>query len=282
MRHTHDKHRRNASLRNGAASIAVALPPALLLGVLLAAVLPGPWRHAGVYACLFFVPCLWAGARIGPTLIARYDGHALQPLPAAQPGLPQAGSPGATQQRAWATLESWCQAGTGDGRAPFWRPWQLPDMPEPLSLAVMTTGDSDGASRLVVAFARHLDRDDELATLAAVSRLRGWRLQLAVKWNELWWWRKRHPRQPWDCGLLVDSPDAAGRLTHFRPRRPTLIVADAWRGDHLAALLQVLAAAQADYRHPVRLLLLEADTQHWPAHLRDPRQVTVIEAENGR
>ena len=29
----------------------------------------------------------------------------------------------------------------------------------------------------------------------------------------------------------MDSPDAAGRLTHFRPRRPTLIVADEPTGD---------------------------------------------------
>ena len=271
------KRRRNDSLRNCAASVAVALPPALLLGALLAAALPGPWRNAGIYACLFFVPCLWAGARVGPTLVARYDGQALMPPPAAQPGLRQAEPLNTAQQRAWAALQSWCQAGTGDGRTPFWHPWRLPDMPERLGLAVMAGGDGDDASRLVAAFARHLDQDDRLAALSAVSRLKGWRLKLAVKWNELWWWRRRHPLQPWDCGYLVQGPAVLDRLAYFRPRRPTLIVADAWRGDSLEPVLQVLAAAKADYRHPVRLLVINADCQHWPARVFGPGQATLIQ-----
>jgi len=274
------KRRRNDNLRNWAASVAVALAPALLLGALLAAVMPGPWRNAAVYACLFFMPCLCAGARVGPTLVARYDGQALMPPPAAQQGLQQAGPLDMAQQHAWTALQSWCQAGTGDGRTPFWHPWRLPDMPERLGLAVMAGRDGDGASRLVAAFARHLDQDDRLAALSAVSRLKGWRLKLAVKWNELWWWRRRHPRQPWDCGYLVEGPAAQDRLAYFRPRRPTLIVADALRGDSLEPVLQALAAAKADYRHPVRLLMIDAGSQYWPARVYDPGQVKVIEFDS--
>lgn len=266
-----------ARLRNWVAALAVALPPALLLGALLAAILPAPWRNAAVYASLLFVPCLWAGARIGPTLIARYDDQALQPPPAAEPGLRQAPTLDAAQQRAWAALESWCQAGTGDGRKPFWHPWRLPNIPERLGLAVMAGRDCDRASHLAAAFARHLDRDDELAALSAASRLKGWQLKLAVKWHELWWWRKRHPRQPWDCGYLAPDPAAPDRLARFRPRRPTLIIASTLRGDSLAQTLQTLAAAKAEYHHPVRLLMLDADAQPWPARVYGPGQVTLIQ-----
>lgn len=277
MNQAPDRNHRNGTFMNCMASIALALPPALLLGALLAAVLPGPWGYAAVYAAVLYPPCLWVGLHIGPTLIARYDGGVLRPPAAAEPGLQQAAPQGAAQQRAWAALRAWCLAGMGDGRAPFWQPRRLPDMAERLGVAVLAGSDGAGASRLVAAFARHLDRDDELAALSAESRLMGLRLKLAVKWHELWWWRARHPRQPWDCGYLVEDAGAMVRLARFRPRRPTLIIAKALSGDALAQVLRVLCAAQAHYRHPVRLLVIEADGQHWPAGAQDLGRVTVIE-----
>lgn len=277
MSNSLEKPHRNDSLMNWAAGIALALPPALLLGALLAAVLPGPWGYAAVYAAVLYPPCLWVGVHIGPTLIARYDGELLRPPAGADSGLQQAAPLGAAQQRVWVALQSWYLAGTGDGRAPFWQPWRLPDMAERLGVAVLAAPDGVGASRLVAAFARHLDRDDELAALSAQSRLKGLQLKLSVKWHELWWWRKRHPRQPWDCGYLVEGSAALVRLARFRPRRPTLIIANALCGDGLAQVLRVLGATKADYRHPVRLLVVDGDGRHWHAGAQDLGRVTVIE-----
>ncbi|WP_418648661.1 hypothetical protein ACNQFN_09445 [Thauera butanivorans] len=147
------------------------------------------------------------------TLFARYDGELMRSPPATEPGSKRLGPLDAAQQRAWAALESWRRAGVGDGRSPFWRPRQLPDVPERFSLAAMVGGNSAGRSHLAETFALHLDRNDELAALSADSRLKGWCLKLAVKWHELWWWRKRHPRQPCEVPyvfrLPTDRPHAA-------------------------------------------------------------------------
>lgn len=277
MSQNEEKRQHNGNLKNWVAGIALALPPAALLGALLAAVLPGPWGYAVVYSAVLYPPCLWVGLHLGPTLIARYDGDLLAPPAGAEPGLRQATPQGAAEQRVWAALQSWCLAGMGDGRVPFWQPSRLPDMAERLGVAVLVGGDGEGAARLVAAFARQLDRDDELAALSADSRLKGLRLKLAVKWHELWWWRARHPRQPWDCGYLMDGAGEMVRLARFRPRRPTLIIANALRGDALAQVLRVLGAAKAHYRHPVRVLVMNVDGQCWPAGTQDLGRVTVIE-----
>jgi len=227
-------------------------------------------------------------ANVVMTLFARYDGELMRSPPATEPGSKRLGPLDAAQQRAWAALESWCRAGVGDGRSPFWRPRQLPDVPERFSLAAMVGGNSAGRSHLAETFALHLDRNDELAALSADSRLKGWCLKLAVKWHELWWWRKRHPRQPWDCGYLLEHPAAMARLAHFRPRRPTLIIADELRDGSLEQVLQALGTAKADFRHPVRLLVIDAalpgmlelrfdtDAQRWHTPVHDLGQVSVI------
>ncbi|WP_341645187.1 hypothetical protein [Thauera sp. SDU_THAU2] len=191
-------------------------------------------------------------------LVARYDDEVLRSPSPAGPDSEPIRPLDAEQQRAWGALESWCQTGVGTGRTPFWRPSQLPDVPVRFSLAVMVGEDSVGRSRLVDTFALHLDRNDELAELSAASKLKGWQLKLATKWHELWWWRKRHPRQPWDCGYLMENSAAMARLARFRPRRPTLIIADQLRGSSLEQALQALNGAASDYRHPVRLLVLDA------------------------
>lgn len=264
-------------LRNAMASLAVALPPALLLGALLAALLPGPWSAAAPYALASLLPCLWLGAHIAPRLIARFDSALLQ----APPGAPSSGC-GSTHQNAaqhatWRALQSWCQAGMGSGRAPFWQPAQLPEVTERLRVAVLRAGRGTAVADLVNAFARHLDRDDELAALSARSRLQAWRLKLTVKWHELWWWRARHPRQPWDCGHLLQAPEAPQRLATFTPRRPTLIIARELTDDALAQVLQALRCAQSGYRHPVRLLILDGDARRWPPGTDALGPVTMIE-----
>jgi hypothetical protein len=218
---------------------------------------PGAWRDILILGLPLAVPCYWVGSRIGPTLIARFDEEALRSAPPAQMGLQWAGPLGPVQQAAWAALAAWCQAGTGTGRSPFWNPWVLPDVPERLSLAVLVGENGGGKSHLAEAFARELDRNEELAARSTRLRASAWALKLKVKWNELWWWRPRHPQQPWDCGHLVEDPAALGKLAQFRPRRPTLLVADELGADSLDRAVQWLSAARVDFRHPVRLLFID-------------------------
>ncbi|WP_418648659.1 hypothetical protein ACNQFN_09435 [Thauera butanivorans] len=78
------------------------------------------------------------------------------------------------------------------------------------------------------------------------------------------------------------------RLAHFRPRRPTLIIADELRDGSLEQVLQALGTAKADFRHPVRLLVIDAalpgmlelrfdtDAQRWHTPVHDLGQVSVI------
>jgi hypothetical protein len=250
---------------------------------------PGAWRDIFVLALALFAPCLWAGVRIGPALIARYDDEALRPTPPANLGLQWAGPLGAVQERVWAELEAWCRAGMGEGHTSLWRPWALPDVAERLSLALMVGENGGGKSHLAEAFARSLDRQQELAALAAASKGKAWRAQLTTKWNGLWWWRKRHPRQPWDCGYLVEDPAARLRLAQFRPRRPTLIIADELRDESLDSAFQALSAARADFRHPVRLLFVDvalpsvlalrfdSAAQRWHTPVHDLGAVPVID-----
>ncbi len=156
----------------------------------------GGWRGLTWLTLMLFVPCMAPAARIGPILIARFDNRALRPVPPADQETRLAVPSGAVQQRVRAELEAWCLAGTGNGRSPLMRPWVMPEVPERFSLAILVGENRAGKSQLVEAFARSLDRDDELATLTTRSRLAGWRLKLSVKWHELLWWRARHARQP--------------------------------------------------------------------------------------
>ena len=152
------------------------------------------------------------------SLTARYDNAALSPRATGF-------QPDAHADPALITdLRAWCMTGLGSGRTPFWRPWALPDVAQRLSVALLT-GPAPTAQ--IEALARQLDRDDELAALAAQSRRQAIALKLAVKWQELWWWRARHPRQAWDCGWLREDVSA---LASFSPRRPTLVVAQALSG----------------------------------------------------
>ncbi|MDO9439179.1 hypothetical protein [Hydrogenophaga sp.] len=217
----------------------------------------GAWRDIVVLALVLFVPCLWVGRHVAPVLVASYDEEALRPTPPIGMGLQWAGPLGATQQAAWAELSAWCSSGIGEGHTPFWRPWMLPDVAERFSLCVMVGENGGGKSHLAESFARSLDHHDALAAFAAGSRSKAWRFKLLVKWRELWWWQKRHPRQPWDCGYLVEDPAALVQLSHFRPRRPTLMIADELSGHSLEEALRALIAARVDYRHPVRLLVID-------------------------
>lgn len=192
------------------------------------------------------------------TLSARYDGAVMRDAPPAAAHTAAIDLPGTAAQhaRTSAALRAWCHRGSGNGRAPLWRPWALPELPEALSVARWAPAAATPAQPLVEALMRELDRNGELAALAARSRLAALRLRLAVKAHELAWWRPRHPQQAWDTGYLRGTPASLARLAEFRPRRPTLMVAQNLAAADLAQALSTLQTAQVHYRHPVRLLLI--------------------------
>ena len=194
-------------------ALLLALPAAALLTLAMQGFGAAPdrqaWHDFTWMTLLCFVPCLVPAAHVGSTPIARSDSDVLHPLPPANLISPQAAPLSAVQQRVWVELQAWCLAGAGNGRSPLLRRWAQPEVFVRLGLAVLLGNERAGRSRLAAAFARHLDREDELADLAARSRSAGWRLKLAVKWHELGWWRPRYVRQPWDCGYLADQPAGA-------------------------------------------------------------------------
>jgi len=159
------------------------------------------------------------------------------------------------------TLMAWTHAGLGSGRAPWWRPQALPAVDQRVGVAVLVAADAEATLRACRRFARALDRNDELADRMARSRGAGLRLRLAVKWHELWWWRERHPQQPWDCGELRDAPEA---LRRFAPRRPTLLLAADLPPERLRELAALLQARGAACAHPVRLLCIVAEDSAAP------------------
>jgi hypothetical protein len=191
------------------------------------------------------------------TFIARYDAQLLRPP--ATPDAAAAATPLPPLAQALQDhLLAWCRHGAGDGLSP---PLQA------LSIALLTGAAADGRQPLVEELALRLDGTYDL--LAAGSRWRQRLFRLRVKWDECRWWRPRATAAPWDSGYLIDSADAMARLAHFRPRRPTLIVAQGLADTPLRDALRTLAACRMQLAQPVRLLVLApsrpAALAHWPA-----------------
>ena len=213
-------------------------------------------RDVFAFGLAFFPLMLVPGRRLGPTLIARYDDEMLRPSPTGDYGLCWAGPTGDAQVDAWQRLHAWCYAGAGTGRSPFWRPWVMPDVPQRFSIAVLTGDNGVGKSRLAEALSRELDGTLQLE--ACTSRFSALRLRLRVKYDNCRWWRSRQESDPWDSGYLLQGPIAQARLALFAPRRATLIVADEWPPQSLTAAIDALNARRSDFRHPVRLLIINA------------------------
>ena len=55
----------------------------------------------------------------------------------------------------------------------------------------------------------------------------------------------------------MENSAEMARLARFMPRLPKLIIADQLRGSSLEQALQALSGAASDYRHPVRLLVID-------------------------
>lgn len=196
--------------------------------------------------------------RVLPGLSARYDGRAQRPP---QPDPAAAGQP--LLQSAFAQqLRVWCFAGAGSGAAPLWRPGQRPAVDLRLSLAVLNEAPADPAQGAclanALANALALDLDGSYQLQAAGGRWARLWLRLRVKCANACWWRQRLPTDPWDAGYLLGQPSAPADWSQWLPRRASLLVADGLALPLLQACLQSLAANQAAFDHPVRLLIVQA------------------------
>jgi len=169
-------------------------------------------------------------------MFERFDREALSVEP---PAGYQPGPPNADQAAAWQWLQDWC----------------FEDLKRPWAMAYLGGPLGSGRSHLAEAFSRHLDGDTLLQQLP-----HGWprlRLRLAVKLTDSLPWRARQPADPWDCGFLPGSEVALQALSRFVPRRATLMVADELSAPAVAERIEALAPRQAQYRQPVRLLIVE-------------------------
>jgi hypothetical protein len=90
---------------------------------------------------------------------------------------------------------------------------------------------------------------DGSALLATLSPIAGLLLRLRVKWQDL---TRAPSADVWDCGWLRPGPEALARLSHWQPRRPTLLMVAA---DALPALPAHLTRGAK----PLRVLLVTAD-----------------------
>jgi hypothetical protein len=206
------------------------------------------------------------------SLMARFDGTVMRVEPPHAVG-PAAVPLNAAQQAAWAHLHTWCFAGAGDGRNPFWRPSALPRVEQRFTVAALANGPDTERAPLVEAFCRHLDGSDQLA--AAGGAVAGLLLRLRVKRDDALWWRARQPSDPWDCGYLIGEPPA---LQRFQPRRATLLVADGMGDAALREALHILRTHSAGFHHPVRLLVVgrSSEALAWSSRPSSSEAITEI------
>ena len=197
-----------------------------------------------------------------PGLLARYDTQALRPPAIAPGGSAAAAVRAAAAHAAWHPLLNWCFDGAGTGACPLLAPRAAPDIGKPFEVALLGGPDLPTLAEFATALCLHLDGSVALAERPGRASRLAYRLQ--VKIQDACWWRRRHRADPWDCGWAGGDAAAAASLAHFAPRRATLIVVrdllpDGACGEKTAALarsIAQLAADRAQWRHPVRLLLL--------------------------
>lgn len=133
------------------------------------------------------------------------------------------------------------------------RAWCLAEPAQRLAVHALPPAPGVDLARALEALQRDLDGDFQLRALPP-----GWprlALRLRVKAADALPARWRPTDAPWDAGYLADTPAVHAALPGFRPRRPTLIVADAMPEAALRAAIATLAAAAPSFRQPVRLLL---------------------------
>jgi hypothetical protein len=149
-------------------------------------------------------------------------------------------------------LRDWCLAGLDRGRARR----VPPNCPLALGLVA---DDSPWTSAGLEALCRELDGDRLLRALPGAAAR--WQLKLRVKAQDLAGWRPRRADDIWDSGYLAATADVLAVLPGFRPRRPTLMVADPMPLAALQARLAALAAAAPRFAHPVRVIAVLPPTE---------------------
>jgi hypothetical protein len=188
--------------------------------------------------------------------LSRFDTGVLQALPASI-------SPRAVasdqQADALARLKTWCLAGAGPARAPWWRPWALPSIEQRLSVMVWAGEGTPVLWPVAQDFCRDIDGSQRLQALP--SRWTGWAWRLRIKLFECAWWWGATAHLPWDAGQAMADPVALARWALFRPRRACLIVARDLTFDQTEKILGHLQTQSPRYAHAVRLLLV---TPRWP------------------
>jgi len=243
------------------ATILIALPLALLVEAIvrLTAWLmgEGPWHIGWAGAGALLVLCWIPGRQVGPAAIARYDEGAMLPCAPGSSTAQCSESVTLAQQHAWDAILRWCHRGAGDGSSPLLLPWVFPKAEERFSVAVLAGPKGADKSRLVEAFCRHLDGNEQLSKLA--SRWARWRVKLRVKAVDCAWWLERKPDHPWDCGFLVEDDAAHECLDRFLPRRSTLFIAEELSASAVAACIDRLDARRGEFRYPVRVLIVDTD-----------------------
>jgi hypothetical protein len=180
----------------------------------------------------------------------------------------------------------------GKGRSPRLRPWVMPHVEERFSIAVLTGVDGPEKSHMAEAFSREIDGSNRLAAAPNGRARRLIRLQ--TKLNDCLWWRARQTDDPWDSGYLVEDPAARLRLKTFRPRRATFLVADQLSAPSLTQCIDDLMAHRAEFRHPVRLLVVDCvvpsalefrwkdERQRWTDNTNDLAPVTILHMSDAR
>ena len=172
-----------------------------------------------------------------PALLARFDTAVLRPPPADTPWPP-------ADRARFEALRDWCLSGA------------VPVMTPALAIAQLA-GDGDGDASRELALQLCLERDGslQLRALGATGRMA---LRLKTKLHDLMPARALRPDDPWDTGSLIASAAGLQALASFRPRRPSLIVAEGLDRPVLQRVVDTLVQGQAAWAWPVRLLVLGA------------------------
>lgn len=160
-----------------------------------------------------------------------------------------------SRQTAWAHLQRWAHNGSGRKAERWLRRPKFKSM----TTAALVGRSGSGKSRMAGEFARDLSRQDLASEGVTAKRI----LQAASAYlRRTIWFLPRRLTDPWDCGVLrqeigKESFDQyVGRLKSWRPRRPTLLILDDPALNQTARTHRALAEASADFKHPVRFLVV--------------------------
>ena len=219
-----------------------------------APVLQFPGADVLALALILYLPLLPYVAAALKRLLARFDDEVLQTIPPVTGQLTWQGPLDAEQRRVLNELGDWAWGGAMPGDTPPLRPWRLPRLPTPFSFALLVGPNGVGKTQLSLEFAKALRE-------GALPAAGGWRSTLERLWGTLslsLWFRRRRRGDLWDAGLLDTwDPARLSRLVSWRPRRATIIVIDDPSPRAARTALQTLRATASEFRHPVRVLVVD-------------------------